>query len=675
MARGRRAPRAARAAVAAAVAVISYAVIAGGVAPPASAANTPLWGIDTIDNTQTSNDITATQSVLGNPQFVGRYFIWGGGATIGSAEIAYLHSLSLPILMLDSAGNSTLVGAATGTSEAQDAIRQAASLGVPTGRALFRDVERGYNIDSAYVTAFVNAFQGSGYVPGFYENPLGGQFDTAYCGAVSGSAAISTQSVLFSSEPEQQGGDPSRAAMPAWSAAEPPCANTTVAWQYEERGLFPAGSTAPNVDVDEYLPQYIGLLWGPGGSYQAVTPQRILDTRADGPRIGICSNGCVTLGPDTSLDLQVEGAGGIPGSGVTAVVLNVTVTNPTAGSDAAPNFVTVYPTGQSSRPLASNLNFVAGETVPNLVEVAIGSGGRVTIYNHDGTTDVLADVEGYALGNPTTPLAGLFNALPPRRIGDTRAGSGLPDQGESVGTAGLHPVQVLGQGGVPSTGVAAVVLNVTVTNPTAGTPSAPNFATVLPGGAAVPLASNLNFVAGETVPNRVIVPVGGDGQIWIYNRWGTSDFIVDVNGWLTDGSSTTATGSTLHGLVPARICDTRSGTGTECTGSPLAGNRPMNVMVAGRGGIPAMGGAGAPTAVIANVTVTNATAGTPQGPAYLTVYPGPAGSTVPVISDLNFTAGETVPNLVVVKLGPDGSINLELQQGTADVIVDVVGWY
>jgi len=79
---------------------------------------------------------------------------------------------------------------------------------------------------------------------------------------------------------------------------------------------------------------------------------------------------------------------GLP-SGVTAVALNVTATGPTAAS-----FLTVNP-GGTTRPTASNLNLVAGQTIPNMVRVPLGSGGKVTLYNQAGTVNVIADLVGY----------------------------------------------------------------------------------------------------------------------------------------------------------------------------------------------------------------------------------------------------------------------------------------
>jgi hypothetical protein len=74
------------------------------------------------------------------------------------------------------------------------------------------------------------------------------------------------------------------------------------------------------------------------------------------------------------------------------VVLNVTATEPTA-----PGFVTVWPAGQP-RPLASTLNFSPGDNVANLVMVALGPGGTLSIYQFGGSTHVVADVVGYVSG-------------------------------------------------------------------------------------------------------------------------------------------------------------------------------------------------------------------------------------------------------------------------------------
>lgn len=97
----------------------------------------------------------------------------------------------------------------------------------------------------------------------------------------------------------------------------------------------------------------------------------------------------VIRGPEATVGLAVTGRGGVPASGVSAVVLNVTVTEPTAGG-----FLTAWPAGEA-RPLASNLNFSPGQTVPNLVVVKVGVGGVVNLFNSSASTHMVADVAGW----------------------------------------------------------------------------------------------------------------------------------------------------------------------------------------------------------------------------------------------------------------------------------------
>jgi hypothetical protein len=383
-----------------------------------------------------------------------------------------------------------------------------------------------------------------------------------------------------------------------------------------------------------------------GGAYRPLTPARILDTREGlgAPKAKIPAVG--------SISVQVAGQGGVPASGATAVVLNTTATNTTASG-----FFTVYPS-LTTRPLASNLNFLAGESVPNLVEVPLGTDGKVTVYNGSGgSTDAVLDVAGWV----TTPQAatdgnGLYQALTPARLLDTRNGSGTP-----LGPDSTLTLQVNGQGGVPATGVSGVVLNVTVTGTTAS-----SYLTVHPSTVARPVVSNLNFVPGQTVANRVMVPVGADGKIKIYNHLGSAHVIVDVNGWFRDGGA--ALGARFKALAPTRILDSRPASKVGPYGTPFPQNTTRTVTVAGVGGVPAMNAPIPPTAVVLNVTVTNPTASS-----YLTAFPSDAVS-VPA-SDLNWKPGLTVANLVVVKLGPDGMVKLYNQLGSTDVVVDVLGWY
>jgi len=131
-----------------------------------------------------------------------------------------------------------------------------------------------------------------------------------------------------------------------------------------------------------------------------------------------------------------------------------------------------------------------------------------------------------ATTRPTAP--GAVVPLSPARILDTRAGLGAAGPVPSTGSIS---VQVTGRGGVPATGVSAVAVNVTVVDPSTG-----GYITVWPSGTPRQETSNLNFQPGQTVPNLVVVPVGADGKIKLYNGSpGTVQLIADVAGYTLAG--------------------------------------------------------------------------------------------------------------------------------------------
>jgi hypothetical protein len=250
--------------------------------------------------------------------------------------------------------------------------------------------------------------------------------------------------------------------------------------------------------------------------------------------------------------------------------------------------------------------------------------------------------------------AGEYHPVAPTRIVDTRSGLGRGGVPGKIGAGQVIVAKVTGVGGVLATGVESVVLNVTATNPTS-----PSFLSLWPSGEPQPGVSNLNFTSGQTVPNLVTVPVGDDGAVAVYNERGATDVIFDIAGYYSDFGGTR--GDRFRALTPSRVLDTRSGTGRPA-GS--VGTSSFNLQVSGVGGVPAAGA----TAVVMNVTVTNPTAGS-----YLTIYPD--GQALPNVSNLNYLATQTVPNLVIVQLPANGKISFANAFGRTDVIADVVGYY
>jgi len=122
-----------------------------------------------------------------------------------------------------------------------------------------------------------------------------------------------------------------------------------------------------------------------GSSFTSLVPWRLVDTR---------SVPFVAVAPGAVLEVSVLGRGEVPGSGVGAVVLNVTATDAVSGG-----YLTVWPKGEG-RPLASSLNFVPGQPVANAVVAKVGSDGKVSFWNSNdssamGPVNVLVDVVGW----------------------------------------------------------------------------------------------------------------------------------------------------------------------------------------------------------------------------------------------------------------------------------------
>ena len=340
-------------------------------------------------------------------------------------------------------------------------------------------------------------------------------------------------------------------------------------------------------------------------------PQRILDTRTTGPLAG-----------GSALTLKVAGVGQVPGDAV-GVVVNVTATG--SGSDG---YLTVYPCG-STPPTASNVNFDAGSSVPNLVTAALGN-GQLCVFSNV-TTHVVVDLAGWYRANAGSS----FTSQSPVRVLDSRSAGG-PAQNFALSLAGSVPGDAV-----------AVAVNLTATQE-----GAAGFVTAYPCGTALPLVSNVNFGAGQTVPNSAVVPIGANRSICFYASTPVQ-IIVDLAG------SFGPTGSSLTTVMPTRLLDTRNGTGGWY--GVLGNTQTIDLAVGGTAGVPASA-----SAVVLNVTVANA-----AGPGYLTVYP--CGGAVPLTSNLNFTIGETRANLVTVRLGTSGKVCF-YSYGRAAVIADITGY-
>ena len=352
--------------------------------------------------------------------------------------------------------------------------------------------------------------------------------------------------------------------------------------------------------------------------YNPLDPVRLLDTRS-----GLGAAKAPVYGA-SSVSVQVAGRGGVPSSGVAAVVLNVTAVGPSAGG-----FVTAWPSG-TTRPTASNLNYLAGRVIANQAIVRPGSDGKVTLYT-SATTHLLVDVLGYY---PTA--GGKYVPASPTRIVDTRTGTGAA-KATVAGGATLR-FKVAGMAAVPST-AKAVALNVTTIGPAAA-----GYATVWPSGVSKPNASNVNFERAQNIAGFVVVKVGADGYVNFSPSAG-ANVAVDVAGYFPSTSD-------LTGITPSRLLDTRTGTGS------VGGGQTIAVRVVGVGGVPATN---------VKAVSLNITAVAPAANGFVTVWPQ---GTRPTASTVNYTAGRTIANSIVAKVGTDGYVRIYTSART-QIIVDV----
>ncbi len=366
----------------------------------------------------------------------------------------------------------------------------------------------------------------------------------------------------------------------------------------------------------------------------AVNPERILETRVSEGQVGY--HGAKPQAGQTT-ELRVVGVGAAnAASDATAVMLNVTVTNPEAAG-----YVRVWPCGQP-QPQTSNINFVAGETVANLAIAAVGSSGTVCLSS-TAATDLVVDLDGWV------PAGSSYQPSTGQRVLDTRVDGRIGYFGATPSGGQTTAVRVAGTGDpAVADNASAVVVNVTITEPEAA-----GFVTVWPCGQPRPPTSNVDFAAGETVANLAIAAIGSEGSICLFSS-ATTHLVVDVAGWMSAGS-------TYRPVSAQRLLDTRRAASIGYYGFKPSPGRTIYVDIRSVDRAPAT----ASSLAVLNITVTNATSS-----GFITVWP--CDTPRPATSNVNFVAGQTVANLAVSRTSAFGQVCL-YTSGYADLIADIDG--
>jgi hypothetical protein len=256
----------------------------------------------------------------------------------------------------------------------------------------------------------------------------------------------------------------------------------------------------------------VGAVVAPAGPVQAeadlnlvpIVPARLLETRTGQPGGTVDGDheGVGAIGAESIYTLDVAGRGGVSPS-ADAVMLNVTAVRPDRQG-----FLTLYPCTPEV-PLASNVNYFAGDISPNSVLAKLSDEGQVCIYSF-GMSDVIVDVTGYV------PTGGAPVPVDPARLVETRVGPNektVDGRYQGIGRAEAGEIvrfQVTGRDGIVPAGTPAVYLNVTAIRP-----SAPGWLTVYPCTPTVPGSSNVNYVAGDIAPNAVLASLSASGEVCI----------------------------------------------------------------------------------------------------------------------------------------------------------------
>jgi hypothetical protein len=177
----------------------------------------------------------------------------------------------------------------------------------------------------------------------------------------------------------------------------------------------------------------------------------------------------------------------------------------------------------------------------------------------------------------------------------------------------------------------------------------------------------------DTINDEVVVANAGSQSVRTYPRTANGNVaptrtLQGVNTLLSatflTETVTPVVGTSFYTLTPCRVADTRNPNGPY-GGPPLAANADRTFVFAGQCGVPA----GA-KAVAINIATTGPTAG-----GDLRLFP--AGSSLPLVSAINYNAGKTRANNAVIPLGAGGDLTVHVDQpsGTVHAILDVTGYF
>ncbi|WP_026674569.1 glycoside hydrolase domain-containing protein [Alkalihalobacterium bogoriense] len=190
-----------------------------------------VWGVDSASAVSPSL-FECVVNQFGKPEYWGRYLTTVENVSDGltQEEIQFLQDNRIKIMPIYNVFREA-VGYRQGEITATNAIFHARRLGIPTGTFIFANIEHFFMIDEAWLRGWIDAFYPSGFKPDFYNDPVRGQFNEAFCQAVINHKRVKEQAVLWSAEPEN--GVTTKQNRPrTFAPATPDCDALVWGWQY-----------------------------------------------------------------------------------------------------------------------------------------------------------------------------------------------------------------------------------------------------------------------------------------------------------------------------------------------------------------------------------------------------------------------------------------------------------
>ena len=349
----------------------------------------------------------------------------------------------------------------------------------------------------------------------------------------------------------------------------------------------------------------------PTDTFHPVTPQRIYTS------IGYAG------GP---VDVPATGLAGVPTNGtVDAVAVNVEVYQPdTSGYiQVLPGCAAFSGSGPSTQQYEANV------TRLQLAVVRVDREGGIRIWVAHGAAIVNVDIAGW-FGATSSPAGDRYHPL---NTGYVQSG------GVNVRAGVAVDEQVLGRGGIPATGVDAVVLKASVTKPTSSA-----WLTVSPGGLNTATGTSA-FAANQRISNLIMVKPGTGayaGKLRLRVTRGTANVAFEVVGYY--GTPGNTSGLVFHpGSGPVRILNgVRASTAT-VSGLPVS------------------------TPVLVNLAV-----GAPTATGWLGV--GRSGGTT-LRGTQEYVSGHSISGLMAADTNVSGQIRVRTSAGIATLYADQEGWF